>query len=341
VIPTLDEPGPLDTDFAFGIAPDSRGAVWLSGEGTLDFLHRMTTANLREFAPGEVRPTLLLTESGRAVDLLWIYPAPEGCLVITTTHPAARVVADRLRSHVLYGDHILVTDATDQVAVASVWPAAASSIGDTLRSAALSASAVVSDPRPSTASSAPSAWTRVPWHSDELWRLAEPGPERQGVELLVVPRPHGAALAAAFHAAGFPPCDPDSIRVQHGAPAFGAEMGVADAGNPHELGLTGLVDTAKGCYVGQEVVARLVTYDKVQRALAIVRVSGGCASGDLVALSRIVGGRPGRLTTLAAEPEGLALAFVPKAARSGDHLRITRDGAETGDGIVLRLVPAS
>jgi tRNA-modifying protein YgfZ len=34
-----------------------------------------------------------------------------------------------------------------------------------------------------------------------------------------------------------------------------------------------LVDTKKGCYIGQEVIARLETYDKVQRTIMGVRLS--------------------------------------------------------------------
>ena len=37
--------------------------------------------------------------------------------------------------------------------------------------------------------------------------------------------------------------------------------------NPHEARLLNAVDFKKGCYIGQEVIARLDTYDKVQRYL--------------------------------------------------------------------------
>lgn len=48
---------------------------------------------------------------------------------------------------------------------------------------------------------------------------------------------------------------------------------LAHPANPHELGLRDLVSFTKGCYIGQEVVARLDTYDKVQRRLAILEGS--------------------------------------------------------------------
>ncbi|MEC8440183.1 MAG: hypothetical protein VXZ11_00880 [Chloroflexota bacterium] len=46
--------------------------------------------------------------------------------------------------------------------------------------------------------------------------------------------------------------------------------------NPLELNLIHLVDFEKGCYVGQEVIARLDTYDKVQKKLTMInKVNSG------------------------------------------------------------------
>jgi tRNA-modifying protein YgfZ len=54
-------------------------------------------------------------------------------------------------------------------------------------------------------------------------------------------------------------------RIVQGIPAAPNE--VNDQFNPHEAGLISLVSFTKGCYIGQEVIARLDTYDKVQRNL--------------------------------------------------------------------------
>lgn len=54
---------------------------------------------------------------------------------------------------------------------------------------------------------------------------------------------------------------------------FRVEMGIPDVSevnfnyNPHEINLTNEISFTKGCYIGQEVIARLETYDKVQRKL--------------------------------------------------------------------------
>lgn len=55
------------------------------------------------------------------------------------------------------------------------------------------------------------------------------------------------------------------FRVENGVPATPNEISFRT--NPHELKLLHEVDFHKGCYIGQEVIARLDTYDKVQRYL--------------------------------------------------------------------------
>lgn len=60
----------------------------------------------------------------------------------------------------------------------------------------------------------------------------------------------------------------NTFRVEKLIPSFPNEVNV-DA-NPHEVNLICDVCSTKGCYIGQEVIARLDTYDKIQRKLAKV-----------------------------------------------------------------------
>lgn len=57
----------------------------------------------------------------------------------------------------------------------------------------------------------------------------------------------------------------DIFRLENGIPDYPSEIN--DEINPHENNLINEVSFTKGCYIGQEVVARLDTYDKVQRKL--------------------------------------------------------------------------
>lgn len=57
----------------------------------------------------------------------------------------------------------------------------------------------------------------------------------------------------------------DVFRVENGLPVYPNEIN--DDYNPHEINLIHEVDFKKGCYIGQEVIARLDTYEKVQRKM--------------------------------------------------------------------------
>lgn len=58
------------------------------------------------------------------------------------------------------------------------------------------------------------------------------------------------------------------LRIKSGAPAWGTELN--EIYNPHEARLLNAVSFTKECYTGQEVIARLDTYDKVQKYLMIL-----------------------------------------------------------------------
>ncbi len=77
-----------------------------------------------------------------------------------------------------------------------------------------------------------------------------------------------AGEAAPAWLADLIPLDPaawDHWRLGQGFPAAPGELN--DGCNPFELGLAGWVSLNKGCYVGQETLAKLATYDGVKQQL--------------------------------------------------------------------------
>jgi folate-binding protein YgfZ len=67
-------------------------------------------------------------------------------------------------------------------------------------------------------------------------------------------------------------------RIEQGLPIAPHELN--DEYNPHEAGLVDYIDFNKGCYIGQEVIARLQTYSKVQRKLVGVKFSDPIVSNN-------------------------------------------------------------
>jgi folate-binding protein YgfZ len=105
----------------------------------------------------------------------------------------------------------------------------------------------------------------------------------------------------------------ETLRVEAGLPAPGGE--VDERFNPLELGLDESISFSKGCYTGQEVMARLRTYDKVQRRLRQIRLDGGAlpAPGSAV---RVGTQEIGIVTSAVHSPAlgaPLALALIGKA----------------------------
>lgn len=116
-------------------------------------------------------------------------------------------------------------------------------------------------------------------------------------------------------------------RVVGGVPSAALDGGPAAL--PQELGLEGAVSWRKGCYLGQEIMARLEARGAVRRHLARVRLGadGGAllrpgAGGDRSL--RLEGRVVGRLGTLAREPSGglVGLAVVRRDVWLGARLEI-------------------
>jgi tRNA-modifying protein YgfZ len=67
----------------------------------------------------------------------------------------------------------------------------------------------------------------------------------------------------------------ETFRIKRAIPSFPNEIN--DSTNPHEVDLLHEVNFKKGCYIGQEVIARLDTYDKVRRKMFSAVLEGDAA----------------------------------------------------------------
>jgi folate-binding protein YgfZ len=109
----------------------------------------------------------------------------------------------------------------------------------------------------------------------------------------------------------------DASRIRAGIPAWGAELdGDTIPATVGQWVIDASVSFTKGCYTGQELVARIDSRGgNVPRHLAGVLADGGAAVGDTVT----VGGEPVAVLTSVA-PDGeevVGLAFVPRSIEVG------------------------
>ena len=64
----------------------------------------------------------------------------------------------------------------------------------------------------------------------------------------------------------------DTCRIENGIPGYGRE--ITELVNPLEANLGHAISFTKGCYIGQEVIARIDTYGKLQRRLVSMTIEG-------------------------------------------------------------------
>ncbi|HEY7951100.1 MAG TPA: glycine cleavage T C-terminal barrel domain-containing protein [Solirubrobacterales bacterium] len=114
------------------------------------------------------------------------------------------------------------------------------------------------------------------------------------------------------------------LRIEAGTPRFGAEM---DGGTmPAEAGIVeSAVDFEKGCYIGQETVARLHYRGKPNRHLRGLRLSAPVPAGAALALGDKEVGRVG--SSCVSPLHGpIALAVLRREAEPGAELAVGEDG---------------
>jgi folate-binding protein YgfZ len=135
-----------------------------------------------------------------------------------------------------------------------------------------------------------------------------------------------AGLVAALRDAGAVAVDEsgaDIIRVEHGRPRYGVDLD--DTVIPQEAGLNErAVSFTKGCYVGQETVARLHWRGKPNRHLRGLRLSAPVASGGELRLGDRVVGVVGS-SVISPRLGPIALALVRRQAPPGTELQAGTD----------------
>jgi len=147
-----------------------------------------------------------------------------------------------------------------------------------------------------------------------------------GIDLLV-PAEERDRVREALRAAGAVDASVEAaeiLRIEAGHPRFGAEMGSETM--PAEAGIVErAVSFTKGCYIGQETVARLHYKGKPNRHLRGLRFSGPARPGEVLQLGeKEVGTVGGAAVSPALGPIGLAI--LRREAEPGTTLAVGEDG---------------
>jgi folate-binding protein YgfZ len=159
-----------------------------------------------------------------------------------------------------------------------------------------------------------------------------------GIDLLCAADDTDALRVALEQAGAVPVSEPvaECLRIEHGRPRYGIDLD--DSVIPQEAGLNERsVSFSKGCYVGQETVARLHYRGKPNRHLRGLLLSAPAQLGDEITF----GGRAvGTVTSATVSPRlgPIALALVRREAPPGSAVSV---GTEAASAEVVPLPFAS
>jgi tRNA-modifying protein YgfZ len=127
----------------------------------------------------------------------------------------------------------------------------------------------------------------------------------------------------------------DALRIEAGRPAFGVDM--TEETIPLEAGLLDrAISTTKGCYVGQEIIIRVLHRGggRVSRRLMQLRVTSETAGPPSAGATLLRNGQPvGRITSSAQSPDGAGIVALGYVTR--EHAEIGRQlslSSEDGGG---------
>jgi folate-binding protein YgfZ len=242
----------------------SRGTLRVQGADRVAFLQRMVTQDLRGFATGEARESLWLNRKGRVQADLLLAEFGDGMLVDVDRFAAA-AAAEQLRGF-LFSEDVRIEDATERMGRLALHGAAALAL---LGSMGLPQGALDADLR----------CARFLAGALEVQAVRRDLAGVPGIELFV-PSGGEVALFDAVLAAGASLAQPvravgwhafNVARIEAGSPLFLVDFGREAL--PHETGLLARrVSFRKGCYLGQEVVARMESLGKPKQRLVGVRM---------------------------------------------------------------------
>jgi tRNA-modifying protein YgfZ len=297
------------------------GILELKGKDVLDFLHRISTNNLKNLPKENISRTIFTTEKGRIIDVAHIVNFDSQQICISSGFYKQKIKS-WLDKYII-ADDVTLIDTGNKYALLELLGPQADSF------ATLVSGNIVSSIQPDSFKVVHSEGILFfllklkDGSRSRYWFLSD----QENGKLLINYMLANRGLFD-FNLVGE---DAYNIyRIEQGYPRVPNE--ISDEFNPHEAKLMDLVDTKKGCYIGQEVIARLETYDKVQRTLMGLKLPEGVVPGNFQLVDES-GTEAGSITSMVYSPRCksmIALAYIRKAfSAEGTELFIKENKIKT------------
>jgi folate-binding protein YgfZ len=250
---------------AAALARTDRGSIVVSGADRASYLQGLLTNDITVLKPGEGCYAAYLTPQGRMIADLFVYELGD-VMMLTVPRAQHPTVVEKL-DQFIFGEDVQVNDALAAFStIAIVGPDAARLMSPFTAIAEAELSPMPEHGnRRGTLAGQPVIVTRV---TD----TGEPGYD------IYVEASHAEALRRDIERAGVPWIDPDTadvLRVEAGVAVFGRDMDQETI--PLEAGIESrAISFSKGCYVGQEVIIRVLHrgHGRVARKLVGLALDG-------------------------------------------------------------------
>jgi aminomethyltransferase len=303
----------LPTDYHAALAgaalidEPNTGRIIMHGRDRAALLQRLTTNDIERLRPGHGLATVLTTPIGRIIDLLFVY-AREDSLVVLTSPGQGPAIFSHLKKNIFFNDQVTLEPAGRSLAQFGLFGPKARTILESINTVPLPELALHQHTLLSPAAGVGRAIRRA---GIGVAPGARPD-EAEGWTILI-PSEAAEPFRANLLAAGVVPLSSttyETLRIEAAIPAIGHEL--SQEYIPLETGLLGAISFSKGCYVGQEIIARMESRGRRAKQLCLLTLS---APIDAPAKLAVEGKEAGDLTSTTHSPRHgpLGLAYVRSA----------------------------
>lgn len=293
------------------------GRILVGDRDRLRFLHNQSTGNFEIRKPGEGCDTVFVTSTARTIDLATGLILDEEVLLIVSPN-RRKYLFDWLDRYIFFADRVTLADLTDRTASFTLMGVESERVLSQLGCQDLAELPLFSHRLDSIGG----IETRIAIGTE----LGLPGYQ------LICDRDLAAGLWQQLTEVGAIPLGENAwevLRIQQGRPKPDAEL--TEDYNPLEVGLWNTIFFDKGCYIGQETIARLNTYQGVKQYLWGIKLAASKAIGTPLTID---GEKVGILTSCTETDAGaIGLAYV-RSKVGGVGLKVS---IEDIDGEIIAL----
>jgi folate-binding protein YgfZ len=300
---------------------NTSGIIELKGHDSLEFLHRISTNSIKDLKKEDVKQTIFTSEKGRIIGISTVLNFESYLLLVASLQNEPKILS-WLNKYIV-GDDVKIEDASHRFNIFEILGPQSESflnftIGDSVSSIRENSFNVVSN------EGTLFFLAKIKDKNDKVkyWILADQENGKKTINYLLENKgPYDFNLVGedAYHA----------YRIEMGIPLDPNELN--DFYNPLESGINYLIDFKKGCYIGQEIIARIDTYEKVQKNLM-----GICFSEDIdlfedYSLLDDQKNEIGKVTSIAYSPrikKNIGMGYVKKGRAQNGNKVIAKNGVK-------------